>query len=223
MLINMDETRLRTIEQVEDFLRDSTSIESSAVGEDTQRYAQSSRVLKRFDYPGRTKKGRGILRRDLQQTRGCSRAQRTRLVSRWRGNRLAAIPLVKRDRAPAAPFARKSTTAEIALRVEMDKAHEDVCGPAIVHLLRRAYREYGDARDERLATLCLAPVQPAQERWLAGAAVGTTPTRARCATRSGCARRQLPMVVRAWCASIRSIKANMTASRACSTSRASTR
>ena len=68
MLINMDETRLRTIEQVEDFLRGSASIESSAVGEDTQRYAQSSRVLKRFDYPGRTKKGRGILRRDLQQT-----------------------------------------------------------------------------------------------------------------------------------------------------------
>ena len=57
MLINMDETRLRTIEQVEDFLRGSTSIESSAVGEDTQRYAQSSRVLKRFDYPGVPRRG----------------------------------------------------------------------------------------------------------------------------------------------------------------------
>ena len=35
----------------------------------------------------------------------------------------------------------------------MDKAHEDVCGPAIVHLLERAHKEYGDARYARLANL----------------------------------------------------------------------
>ena len=27
----------------------------------------------------------------------------------------------------------------------MDKAHEDVCGPAVVHLLKRALTDYGDA------------------------------------------------------------------------------
>ena len=32
----------------------------------------------------------------------------------------------------------------------MDKANEDVCGPAIAHLLQRAYRVYGDTRYERL-------------------------------------------------------------------------
>lgn len=35
----------------------------------------------------------------------------------------------------------------------MDRANEDVCGPAIAHLLKRAYRDYGDPRYERLATL----------------------------------------------------------------------
>lgn len=153
MVINMDETQLRTIEQIEGFLRGSASIAFSAVGDDTERYAHISRVLKRFDYQGRSKKERGVLRRYLQHTSGYSRAQLTRLVSRWQRNRLAEIPLAKRYRAPAAPFARKYTAADIALLVEMDKAHEDVCGPAIVHLLRRAFHAYGDPRYERLATL----------------------------------------------------------------------
>ena len=49
---------------------------------------------------------------------------------------------MKRYSAPKAPFARKYTSA-----------NEDVCGPAIVHLFRRALHEYGDQRYLRLATL----------------------------------------------------------------------
>ncbi|MBK9442250.1 MAG: DUF4347 domain-containing protein [Comamonadaceae bacterium] len=33
----------------------------------------------------------------------------------------------------------------------MDRANVDVCGPAIVHLFKRAYNTYGDKRYERLA------------------------------------------------------------------------
>lgn len=80
----------------------------------------------------------------------------TRLVTRWQRNRLAEVPLAKRHSAPTAPFARKYTPADIGLLVEMDKAHEDVCGPAIAHLLQRAYHAYGDPRYERLATLSVS-------------------------------------------------------------------
>jgi hypothetical protein len=144
---------IRTIEQIEQFLSGCAVIEFSTAGDDSERYTHISRVLKRFDYPGRSKRERGVLRRYLEHTSGYSRAQVTRLVARWQGNRLAPVPLTKRYGPPAKPFARKYTAADIALLVEMDKAHEDVCGPAIVHLLRRAYREYGDPRYERLATL----------------------------------------------------------------------
>ncbi len=82
--------------------------------------------------------------------------QITRLVARWEENRLAAVPLAKRYRAPVAPFARKYTGADIELLVEMDRANEDVCGPAVVHLLRRAWRVYGDPRYERLAGLSVS-------------------------------------------------------------------
>jgi transposase InsO family protein len=156
MVINMNEERLCTIEQVEQFLSASAPIEFSASGDDTERYGHISRVLNRFDYPRRSKRERGVLRRYLERTSGYSRAQVTRLVTRWQRNRLAEVPLAKRYGRPTVPFARKYTPADIALLVEMDKAHEDACGPAIAHLLQRAYHAYGDPRYERLATLSVS-------------------------------------------------------------------
>ena len=152
----MNETRLCTIEQVEQFLSGCTRVEFSKSGDDSERYEHISRVLKRFDYPRRTKRERGVLLRYLQLTSGYSRAQVTRLIARWHINRLATVPLSKRYRAPAAPFARKYTALDTALLAEMDKANEDVCGPAIAHLLQRAYSVYGDTRYERLATLSVS-------------------------------------------------------------------
>lgn len=152
----MDESRLRTLEQLEDFLSGSGAVAFTPIGDDGERYAHISRVLLRFDYPGLSKRERGIVLRYLQHTSGYSRAQVTRLVARWQRNRLAPVPLKKRYRPPAQPFARKYTAADVALLVEMDKAHEDVCGPAMACLLQRAYREYGDARYERLAQLSVS-------------------------------------------------------------------
>lgn len=152
----MDETRLSTIDQIEQFLSGSAAIEFSASGDDSERYAHISRVLARFDYPARNKRERGVLLKYLQHTSGYSRAQVSRLVAQWRRNRLAGVALSKSYRAPAAPFARKYSAADVALLVQMDKAHEGVCGPAIAHLLQRAWREYDDPRYERLATLSVS-------------------------------------------------------------------
>jgi hypothetical protein len=156
MVINMDENQLRTIEQIEAFLAGSAAVEFTATGDDGERYAFIARTLSRFDYPGRGKRERGVLRRYLAHVSGYSRAQIGRLIPRWQANRLAATPLHKRYRAPAALFARKYTPDDIALLVEMDRAHEDVCGPAIAHLLWRACHVFGDARYERLADLSVA-------------------------------------------------------------------
>lgn len=153
MVINMNETRLTTIAQLEEFLSASSVIEFKPGGADVERYAHISRVLKRFDYPRLGKAGKGVLLRYLRHTSGYSRQQLTRLVAQWHANRLAPTPLVKRYAAPKAPFVRKYTSADVALLVEMDRANEDVCGPAIVHLFRRALHEYADPRYERLATL----------------------------------------------------------------------
>jgi hypothetical protein len=92
------------------------------------------------------------LLRTIEQTEGFNRANA--LV--WRANRLARIPLKKRYGAPAAPFARKHTGADLRVLVQMDRAQEDVCGPAISHLFKRAFALYGDTRYERLAGLSVS-------------------------------------------------------------------
>ena len=74
MVINMNEAKLCTIEQIEQFLAASADIRFSAHGDDLERYAHISEVLKRFDYPQRKKHDRGVLLRYLQHTRGYSRA-----------------------------------------------------------------------------------------------------------------------------------------------------
>ena len=160
----MNETRLSTIELIERFLDGGAAMEFTACGNGIERYAHVCRVLKRFDYPQRGKRERGVLRRYLQHTSGYSRAQVARLIKQWHGNRLAAIPLTKRYRAPAAPFARKYTPADMARLAEMDQAHEDVCGPAVARLLWRAWQVYGDRRYERLADLSVSHLYNLRKR-----------------------------------------------------------
>jgi hypothetical protein len=126
MVINMNESRLTTIEQVEAFLRASASINFKPnAGGDCERYAHISAVLRHFDYPRRCRRERGVLLAYLRHTSGYSRSQMTRLVVRWQENRLASVPLAKRLHAQAAPFPRKYTPCDVALLVEMDRANED--------------------------------------------------------------------------------------------------
>ena len=170
MVIDMDETKLRTIAQLQEFLAATPEIKFTSAARvgcagdagdagdagGTQRYAHISRVLKRFDYPRLKKAERGVVLAYLKRTSGYSRPQITRLIARWQENRLAAVPLAKRYSAPAEPFTRKYTASDVQLLVEMDRANEDVCGPAIAHLLRRAYSVYADPRYERLADLSVS-------------------------------------------------------------------
>ncbi len=144
----MIKAKLRSIAQLQEFLNATQEISFTGVAgdSDVQRYEHIGRVLKRFSYTGLGKCERGVVLAYLRRTSGYRRSQVTRLVGRWESNRLAAVPLAKRYSRPAVPFVRKYTGADIELLVEMDRANEDVCGVAIVHLLRRAFLMYGDLR-----------------------------------------------------------------------------
>jgi hypothetical protein len=109
MVINMNEARLTTIAQVEEFLNASACIEFKPGANYSERYSHISAVLRRFDYPRCNRRDRGVLLTYLRRTSGYSRAQMTRLIMRWQENRLASVPLIKRPSAPAAPFPRKYT------------------------------------------------------------------------------------------------------------------
>ena len=150
MVIDMNEAQVRTVEQVRQVLEGTQALEfQRAPDDDEQRYAWIEAVLRRFDYRQLKRGDRGVVLAYVQRLSGYSRAQVTRLVSRW----VAGKRLLKQYRAPAQAFALRYTPADVALLAEVDRAMGTLSGPATACVLRRQRDVFGDARFERLAEL----------------------------------------------------------------------
>lgn len=152
MVIDMDETRLQTISQLQAFLTGTLEVRFCIPDSDDERYAHIVCVAQRFSYARLNRPDKGVVLRYLQRTSGFSRAQLTRLLARV----LDGQGLYKRYRAPAHAFAKRYTPADALLLAQVDRAHGTLCGPATVHLLKRALHVFGDARFERLASLSVS-------------------------------------------------------------------
>jgi hypothetical protein len=101
MVIDMNETKLTTLEQLRRFLAGTTEVAFKPTPDD-ERYIHIAGVLRRFQYAGLTRPDKGVVLRYLERTTGYSRQQLTRLVARFHDTR----QLKKRYRPPKAGFAR---------------------------------------------------------------------------------------------------------------------
>jgi hypothetical protein len=116
MVIDMDEAQVRTVEQVRQVLAGTQAPQFRAAQDDAGRCGWIDSVRRRLGYRQLGRSQRGAVLSYLQRLSGYSRAQITRLVSR----RVAGQPLVKHYRAPVQAFARRHTTADVALLAEVD-------------------------------------------------------------------------------------------------------
>ncbi len=149
MVIDMNEGKLVTLEQLRQFLAGTTQVEFQAWGQDEARYRHIEEVLRRFRYRQLKKPDKDLVLRYLERTTGYSRQQLTRLVARC----LRAGKLAKGYRPPKVGFARRFTDADVALLAETDSLHGTLSGPATRHLMARALEVFGDTRYARLATI----------------------------------------------------------------------
>ena len=149
MVIDMNEAQVRTLEQVRQVLDGTQAMEFRRGADDEDRYGWIESVLRRFDYRQLPRPERGPVLAYLQRLSGYSRAQITRLVSRWRGGKR----LIKQYRAPEHAFARRYTSADVALLAEVDRAMDTLSGPATACVLRRQRDVFKDARFERLGSI----------------------------------------------------------------------
>jgi transposase InsO family protein len=149
MVIDMNETKLTTLAQLEVFVAGTAAVAFQPKAGEDDRYRHISQVLQRFRYPSLKRAGKGIVLRYLVHTTGYSRQQLTRLVKRQQ----EAGGLSKRYRPPARGFTRKFTPEDVALLAETDALHGTLSGPATRHLFARAATVHGDARYARLATI----------------------------------------------------------------------
>lgn len=160
MVIDMNEAKLATLEQVRAFLTGTEAVKFSVRGKDGERYRHIGEVLRRFRYGQLGRADKGLILRYLERTTGYSRQHLTRLVKRWR----AGKKLVKAYRTPTHGLVRKFTDADIALLAETDSLHCTLSGPATRHLMRRALEVFGDARYARLATISVGHLYNLRKR-----------------------------------------------------------
>ena len=78
----MNESRIRTLEQVRQFLAGAPQVSFLPRADDTQRYEHINEVVRRFSYAALGKADRGVLWHYLWVTSGYQRAQLQRLVAR---------------------------------------------------------------------------------------------------------------------------------------------
>ena len=149
MVIDMNEAQVRTLGQVREVLAGTQALEMRPVADEAGRYAWIEQVLKRFDYRCLKRVERGVVLTYVQRISGYSRAQVTRLVSRW----VAGKRLVKQYRAPEQAFAKVYTAIDVALLVEVDQEMGTLSGPATACVLRRQRDEFGDRRFARLGSI----------------------------------------------------------------------
>jgi hypothetical protein len=152
MVIDMNEAQVRSLEQVRQVLAGTQSLEFSRAEDDEGRYAWIESVLRRFEYRQLPRAHRGPVLAYLQHLSGYSRAQLTRLVSRW----VAGKRLVKEYRSPEHAFARRYTSADVALLADVDRAMGTLSGPATACVLRRQRDVFGDPHFERLGSISVA-------------------------------------------------------------------
>ena len=146
MIVNLDTRRLKTLDDVRAFLAGSSPFQF-ALSDRADAYRWIEGTLRQLRYTTLGKADKGIVRAYLEKVTGFSRAQVTRLIAQF----VKEGKIRDRRGAPAKPFVRRYTAADVELLAHVDALHEQPSGPAVRKLCERAFEVFDDARFERLA------------------------------------------------------------------------
>jgi transposase InsO family protein len=141
-----------SLEQIRAFLQASEEVQFEASNR-AEVYAWVTQILSQQEYWKQERPTKGLLRQYVAKMTGLSRAQVTRLISRYRDAGAVCERSYRRNR-----FPQCYTGADIELLAEVDEAHETLSGPATQKILYREFHEYGNQRYERLAAISVAHI-----------------------------------------------------------------
>jgi transposase InsO family protein len=150
MTIIMNDTPIKTLEHVRQFLNGIGAIEFSIEAKDA-RYAWMQAMLLRFHYPQLSKAEKGLVLDFLQKVSGYSRIQVKRLTQ----HSLQTGQLQRRQRTVQG-FRRIYTLEDIRLLAQTDELHGTLSGPATKKLCERAWVRFGQTEYARLAGISVA-------------------------------------------------------------------
>src|ERR1035438_5076024 len=143
----MQENENPSLEQMRAFLEANQEVHFHAEGR-ADIYAWVERILRQQNYPKLKRADKGLVHRYVAKMTGRSRAQVTRMIGQFGKTQTVRVTPYRRRQS-----ARIYTTADVALRVEVDQAHRRLNGGATRWILKRAYTVFGQTQYERLANI----------------------------------------------------------------------
>ena len=146
----MQQPETLNLEQIQALLDGCQSV-SFQLDSQAAKYAVVNAVLQHHHYAGQPRAVKGLLRRFLAKLSGLSRAQLTRLIGQFLRERTVQPTAYRRRR-----FASKYTRDDIALLARVDRAHQQMSGPATCRILEREYSVYHREEFKRLAELSVS-------------------------------------------------------------------
>ena len=152
MVIDMNVSKLETIEQIREFLDGTADVAFSNPTDVLALRAFVTTVLLRYRYFQLSKGPRGVLFAYMQRLTGYSRQHLSRLVAQYRNSQ----SLKPRKRVSRTSFTRQYTAEDIALLAQTDSLHDTLSGPATKVLLRRAVEHFGDTRYAQLSQISVS-------------------------------------------------------------------
>ncbi len=149
MVIDMNVSRLETIEQIREFLNGTVEVAFSNPADESTLRTCVTTVIRRYRYFSLTKGQRGVLFAYMQRLTGYSRQHLSRLVAQYRDTK----SLKPMKRISRTSFARIYGPEDVALLAETDSLHDTLSGPATKVLFIRAFTMFGDRRFGRLSEI----------------------------------------------------------------------
>jgi transposase InsO family protein len=146
----MDDSKATSLEQIRAFLVGRSEVRFTGQRRE-EVYRWVEQTLVRLEYAGLERAGKGLVREYLARMTGLSRAQVTRLITKYRQSGRVKAAAYQRTN-----FAKRYTAADVDLLAYVDKAHGNLSGPATRRILEREYSQYGQAAYQRVATISVA-------------------------------------------------------------------
>jgi len=139
-----------SLEQIRAFLEASDGVGFEGRNRE-EVYGWVNQTLRQQGYQELPRSGRGWVRRYLAKMTGLSRAQVTRMITRYLDGEEVRPKSYRRRR-----FPQRYQREDIDLLARVDELHQTLSGPATQKLLYRAYHDYGESKFQRLAELSVA-------------------------------------------------------------------
>ena len=152
MTITMNDSPLKTIEELRKFLKSSTLLSFKGQKRD-EIYEWVEDTIIKFDYHVLGKKDKGVIKKYLEKITGLSRAQVTRLISKQRKTGSVTV-----EKCNHRIFPKIYSDQDIWLLATTDELHDFPNGVMVKKILGRMFTEYKDLTYKNISNISVGHI-----------------------------------------------------------------